>query len=125
MHEPSAGPTTPSTARSLFGGGGVAFIGLNGFFHFINCDMVNNMANAYPVILTRNPNLKENKDFNIRQYSQILNSVVWGNRLSDGVMKNNTLWNMTWTTEDGSVKDAQFGQRLKFNAQVSSAISAG
>ena len=104
--------------KELFGGGGVAFIGMKGLFHFLNCDMVNNMANAYPVILTRNPNLNENKDFNIRQYSQILNSVAWGNRLNDGVMKNNALWNMTWTTEDGALTDAQFGQRLKYNAQL-------
>lgn len=104
--------------KELFGSGGVAFIGLNGLFHFFNCDMVNNMANAYPVILTRNPNLSEDENLGIRQYSQILNSVVWGNRLNDGVMKNCALWNMTRTTDDGSVKDAQFGQRLKFNAQL-------
>ncbi len=104
--------------EELFGGGGVAFIGMKGLFHFFNCDMVNNMANAYPVILTRNPNLSEDENLNIRQYSQIINSVVWGNRLNDGVMKNSALWNMTRTTDDGSVNDAQFGQRLKFNAQL-------
>lgn len=81
--------------KELFGSGGVAFIGLNGLFHFFNCDMVNNMANAYPVILTRNPNLSEDENLGIRQYSQIMNSVVWGNRLNDGVMKNSALWNMT------------------------------
>ena len=109
---------TSSNRAELFGGGGVAFIGLHGFFHFINCDMVNNMANAYPVILTRNPNISEDKDLSIRQYSQILNSVAWGNRLNNGVMKNSDLWNMTWTTEDGKTNDPYFGQRLKYNAQL-------
>ena len=109
---------TSFNRAELFGGGGVAFIGLHGLFHFINCDMVNNMANAYPVILTRNPNINEKEDLSIREYSQILNSVAWGNRLNDGVMKNNALWNMTWTTEDHALTDAQFGQRLKYNAQL-------
>jgi len=107
-----------SNRKELLGGGGVAFIGLHGLFHFINCDMVNNMANAYPVILTRNPNINEKENLSIRQYSQILNSVVWGNRLNNGVMKNSTLWNMTRTTEDGKIKDTEFGQRLKYNAQL-------
>lgn len=96
----------------------MAFIGLHGFFHFINCDMVNNMANAYPVILTRNPNISEDKGLSIRQYSQILNSVAWGNRLNNGVMKNSDLWNKTRTTEDGKINDPYFGQRLKYNAQL-------
>ena len=107
-----------SNRKELLGGGGVAFIGLHGFFHFINCDMVNNMANAYPVILTRNPNVNEKEDLSIRQYSQILNSVVWGNRLNNGVMKNSDLWNKTRTTEDGKINDPYFGQRLKYNAQL-------
>jgi len=79
------------TTHILGGCGGAIYIGKRGFFHVINCNVVRNQANMYPAVFTMNPNTyadeykpggeKQTQYYN-NMYSQILNSVLWGNEVN-------------------------------------------
>jgi len=75
-------------ANLLGGAGGAIYIGKFGNFHIINCDIVRNKANAYPAVFTMNPNYYKSEWNNgdpcyMSEYSQLENTVIWGNELND------------------------------------------
>lgn len=77
---------------SLGGCGGAVYSGKRGYLHLTNCNFVHNMANAYPAVFTMNPN-KMPKDENnspVSKYSQIINTLFWGNEVNEDMKKK---WN--------------------------------
>ena len=77
------------------GSGGAVYMGPYGFFHLVNCDIVRNQANMYPAVFTLNPNpdLTNGRHGGVGlnntlrptsvYYNQIINTVVWGNEVSE------------------------------------------
>ncbi len=96
------------------GCGGAIFIGIHGKFHIMNCNIVRNQANMYPALFTMNPNKdytqQGNPEFNtstileFADYSQLINTVIWGNEI-----------NSTMNTKYSSNNAFQFYSRLICN----------
>lgn len=83
--------------KLLGGSGGAIYMGKSGFYHLFNCNFVHNMANAYPAVCTMNPNTKEPDlnapaDYNmtLANFSQIFNTVFWGNEVSSAMKSKNS-----------------------------------
>lgn len=73
--------------KVIGGSGGAVYVGRNGFFHFMNCNFVRNMANAYPAVFTMNPNRQPASVHAFtNEYSQLTNTVVWGNEVNKAMM---------------------------------------
>lgn len=68
--------------ESIRAAGGAIMMGSAANHHIVNCDFVRNKANAYPAVFTMNPTKQENDIFNTHKYSQIINTVAWGNEVN-------------------------------------------
>ncbi len=84
---------TPKPESTMFGGsGGAVHISRKGHFHFMNCNFVRNQANAFPAIFTFNPNSGRHiaeDDLSLKEYSQAINTVFWGNAINGRVQTDN------------------------------------
>lgn len=80
-------------AATLGGCGGAIFCGKAGFIHMVNSDVVRNMANVFPAVFTMNPNkygdAEQSVPFMTNQYTQFINSVFWGNEVSEAMWNAN------------------------------------
>ncbi|MCQ2256905.1 MAG: hypothetical protein MJZ41_02795 [Bacteroidaceae bacterium] len=81
-----------STAKTVGGTGGAVFVGKNGYFHIVNCDIVRNQANAYPAVYTMNPETTAGVNASATNYSatyhnQMVNTVAWGNEVNAAMAK--------------------------------------
>ena len=76
--------------NTVIGGcGGAIYVAKHGVFHLVNCNFTRNMANVYPAVYTRNPNHygEGAENYWTPQYSQITNSLFWGNEVNPDMME--------------------------------------
>ncbi len=85
-----SGTSLDDAQSELFGGcGGAIHSSRRAHFHTMNCNFVNNQANAFPAIYTLNPNhgsVHQNTitdaPINLKDYNQAINCVFWGNAIN-------------------------------------------
>ncbi len=79
-------PNEAQASRTLRAAGGAIMMGSAGNHHIVNCNFVRNKANAYPAVFTMNPTVEQNTAegamVNTHDYSQIINTVAWGNEVN-------------------------------------------
>lgn len=68
--------------NSIRAAGGAIMMGSAAQHHIVNCDFVRNKANAYPAVFTMNPTTHQNDVVDTHSYSQIINTVAWGNEVN-------------------------------------------
>lgn len=89
-------PVEANASATLRAAGGAIMMGSAGNHHIVNCDFVRNKANAYPAVFTMNPTYDQNNpdapDYNPNKevlthyYSQIINTVAWGNEVNPAML---------------------------------------
>ncbi len=72
--------------NSIRAAGGAIMMGSAGQHHIVNCDFVRNKANAYPAVFTMNPTYKQQDIVDTHSYSQIINTVAWGNEVNPDML---------------------------------------
>ncbi len=72
--------------NSIRAAGGAIMMGSAGQHHIVNCDFVRNKANAYPAVFTMNPTYKQPDVVDTHSYSQIINTVAWGNEVNPDML---------------------------------------
>lgn len=79
-------PLEANASATLRAAGGAIMMGSAAEHHIVNCNFVRNKANAYPAVFTMNPTTKQNDSVNTHNYSQIINTVAWGNEVNPGML---------------------------------------
>lgn len=118
-------------AATLGGCGGAIFCGKAGFIHMVNSDVVRNMANVFPAVFTMNPNkygtAEQDVPFMTNQYTQFINSVFWGNEVSEAMWnanKSNTYFNFNAPLIcNYAAKDRTDAYTFNWNSQPTSQTS--
>lgn len=75
-------PIEDNASATLRAAGGAIMMGSAANHHIVNCDFVRNKANAYPAVFTMNPTVQQTAPYNTHKYSQIINTVAWGNEVN-------------------------------------------
>ena len=75
-------PNAADASATLRAAGGAIMMGSAAQHHIVNCDFVRNKANAYPAVFTMNPTTHQEDVVDTHSYSQIINTVAWGNEVN-------------------------------------------
>lgn len=87
LHPTFRVPDATKASATLRAAGGAIMMGSAGNHHIVNCNFVRNRANAYPAVFTMNPTTKQPDGINTHDYSQIINTVAWGNEVNPQMLE--------------------------------------
>ncbi len=87
-HQTFRVPVQDDASATLRAAGGAIMMGSAAEHHIVNCDFVRNKANAYPAVFTMNPTVAQTgTSVNTHNYSQIINTVAWGNEVNPEMLE--------------------------------------